>query len=143
MNNVARSVRAFKEAMVALGMWNNVMLFTASDFNRTLTPNKSDLTGGSDHAWGGHSIVTGGAVKGRQILGQFPDLTVNGGMDVSGNRGRWIPTTSVDQKAALIAKWFGVPEGQLLSVFPNLLRFMPDLSTSTLANRNLDFINFG
>jgi uncharacterized protein (DUF1501 family) len=143
VNNLSRSIRAFRDAMVSLGMWNNVMLFTASDFNRTFTPNKNDATGGSDHAWGGHSIVTGGAVKGRQILGQFPDLTVNGGIDCTGNRGRWIPTTSVDQKAALIARWFGVPEGQLTAVFPNLLRFMPDLSSSTLVNRNLDFIKSG
>ena len=143
VNNLSRSIRAFRDAMVSIGMWNNVMLFSASDFNRTLTPNKNDATGGSDHAWGGHSLVCGGAVKGRQILGQFPDLTVNGGIDCTGNRGRWIPSTSVDQKAALIAKWFGVSDSQLTSVFPNLLRFMPDLSTSTLQARNLDFINFG
>ena len=143
INNLSRSIRAFRDAMVSIGMWNNVMLFSASDFNRTLTPNKNDATGGSDHAWGGHSLVCGGAVKGKQILGQFPDLTVNGGIDCTGNRGRWIPTTSVDQKAALIAKWFGVSDSQLTSVFPNLLRFMPDLSTSTLQARNLDFINFG
>lgn len=143
INNLSRSIRAFRDAMVSIGMWNNVMLFSASDFNRTLTPNKNDATGGSDHAWGGHSLVCGGAVKGKQILGQFPDLTVNGGIDCTGNRGRWIPTTAVDQKAALIAKWFGVSDSQLTSVFPNLLRFMPDLSTTTLQNRNLDFINFG
>lgn len=143
VNNLSRSIRAFRDAMVSLGMWNNVMLFTASDFNRTFTPNKNDATGGSDHAWGGHSIVCGGAVKGRQILGRFPDLTVNGGMDCTGNRGRWIPTTSVDQKVALIAKWFGVSDSQLSAVVPNLNRFMPDLSTTTLQNQNLDFINFG
>lgn len=143
VNNLSRSIRAFRDAMVSLGMWNNVMLFTASDFNRTFTPNKNDATGGSDHAWGGHSIVCGGAVKGRQILGQFPDLTVNGGMDCTGNRGRWIPSTSVDQKVALISKWFGVSEGQLSAVVPNLNRFMPDLSQTTLQNKNLDFINFG
>jgi uncharacterized protein (DUF1501 family) len=143
INNLSRSIRAFRDAMVSLGMWNNVMLFTASDFNRTFTPNKNDATGGSDHAWGGHSLVCGGAVKGRQILGQFPDLTVNGGIDCTGNRGRWIPTTAVDQKVALIAKWFGVPESRLTEVVPNLLRFMPDLSNTTLQQRNLDFINFG
>ncbi|GEP44643.1 DUF1501 domain-containing protein [Brevifollis gellanilyticus] len=143
VNNLSRSIRAFRDAMVSLGMWNNVMLFTASDFNRTFTPNKNDATGGSDHAWGGHSLVCGGAVKGRQILGQFPDLTVNGGIDCTGNRGRWIPTTAVDQKVALISKWFGVPESRLTEVVPNFLRFMPDLSTTTLQQRNLDFINFG
>jgi len=143
INNLSRSVRAFRDAMVSLGMWNSVMLFSASDFCRTLTPNKNDATGGSDHAWGGHSFVCGGAVKGKQILGQFPDLTVNGGMDCTGNRGRWIPSTAVDQKAALIAKWFGVSDSQLTSVFPNLTRFMPNLDQSTLQARNVDFINFG
>lgn len=144
MNNVSRSVRAFKDAMVALGMWNNVMLFTASDFNRTFTPNKSDATGGSDHAWGGHAFVCGGAVRGRRIYGQFPDLTVNGGMDCTGNRGRWIPSTSVDQMASLIARWFGVSDAQLPQVFPNLPRFFPtmDFSSSVLENYNLNFINF-
>jgi len=142
INNVSRSVRAFKDAMVALGMWDSVMLFSASDFNRTFTPNKNDATGGSDHAWGGHSFVAGGAVKGGKIFGQFPDLTVNGGIDCTGNRGRWIPTTSVDQKAALIAKWFGVSDSLLPSVFPNFTRFMPDVSTATLQARNLDFIDF-
>jgi uncharacterized protein (DUF1501 family) len=142
INNLSRSIKAFSDAMKAQGMWDNVMLFTASDFNRTFTPNKSDATGGSDHAWGGTSIVAGGAVKGGQILGTFPDLTVNGGIDCTGNRGRWIPTTAVDQKAALIGKWFGLTDTQISQVFPNLTRFMPDLSNSTLVNRNLDFINF-
>lgn len=143
VNNLSRSIKAFSDAMKALGMWDKVMLFTASDFNRTFTPNKNDATGGSDHAWGGHSLVTGGAVKGRQILGTFPDLTVNGGIDCTGNRGRWIPTTAVDQKAAMIAKWFGVAENQLPIVFPNIFRFQPDFSVGTLQNRNLDFIDFG
>jgi len=120
------------------------MLFTASDFNRTFTPNKSDATGGSDHAWGGHAFVCGGAVRGRRIYGQFPDLTVNGGMDCTGNRGRWIPSTSVDQMASLIARCFGVSDAQLPQVFPNLPRFFPtmDFSSSVLENYNLNFINF-
>lgn len=142
VNNLSRSIKAFSDAMKALGMWDKVMLFSASDFNRTFTPNKNDATGGSDHAWGGHSLVCGGAVKGGQILGTFPDLTVNGGIDCTGNRGRWIPTTSVDQKAALIGKWFGLTDSQVSSVFPNLTRFMPDLSQATLTAKNLDFIDF-
>jgi uncharacterized protein (DUF1501 family) len=139
---MSRAIRAFKDAMVQIGMWNNVMLFSASDFNRTFTPNKSDNSAGSDHGWGGHMFVAGGAVKGGQICGKFPNLTVNGGIDCTGNRGRWIPTTAVDQKAALIGKWFGLTDTQISQVFPNLTRFMPDLSNSTLVNRNLDFINF-
>jgi uncharacterized protein (DUF1501 family) len=142
INNLSRSIKAFSDAMKAIGMWDKVMMFTASDFNRTFTPNKSDQTGGSDHAWGGTSIVAGGAVKGGRIFGQFPDLTVNGGIDCTGNRGRWIPTTAVDQKAAMIGKWFGLSDSQVTTVFPNILRFQPDFSNSTLIAKNLDFIDF-
>lgn len=142
INNLSRSIKAFSDAMKALGMWDKVMLFTASDFNRTFTPNKNDATGGSDHAWGGTSIVAGGAVKGGRIYGTFPDLTVNGGIDCTGNRGRWIPTTAVDQKAAMIGKWFGLSDAQVAQVFPNLTRFQPDLSQSTLQAKNIDFVDF-
>jgi uncharacterized protein (DUF1501 family) len=143
MNNLSRSIRAFADCMKALGMWDKVMMFTASDFNRTFTPNKSDATGGSDHGWGGTSILAGGAVNGGKVYGRYPDLTVNGGIDCSGSRGRWIPSTAVDQKAALIGKWFGLSDAQVAQVFPNLTRFQPDLDLATLQARNLDMINFG
>jgi len=124
------AVKAFHDAMVELGVQNEVTLFTSSDFNRTLTPNKTDATGGSDHAWGGHALVVGGAVNGNDIYGDLPSLTLGGPSDVdSGNsRGRYIPTTSVDEYAATLAKWFGVGSTQLATVFPNLHRFAnPDL----------------
>ncbi len=143
INQLSRGLRAFYDAMNALGMWNNVIAFTASDFNRTFNPNKNDSTGGSDHAWGGHSFIMGGAVKGRNIYGRFPDCTKNGGIDATGSSGRWIPSTSVDQYAALIAKWFGVSDGQLGNVFPNLGRFMPNgIGTSELVAKNLDIIDY-
>ena len=142
VNQMSRSIRAFKDAMQTIGMWNNTLLFSASDFTRTFTPNKNDATGGSDHGWGGHMFVAGGAVKGKQIFGRFPDLTVNGGIDCTGNRGRWIPTTSTDQVFASIAKWFGCSDPQISTVLPNFARFQPDLSTGTLTARNLDFLNF-
>lgn len=143
INQAARAIRAFKDSLDSLGMWDNVMMFSASDFNRTFTPNKNDATGGSDHGWGGHSWVAGGAVKGRNIYGRFPDLTINGGIDCTGNRGRWIPSTSTDQFYAPIAKWFGCSDSQISQILPNFTRFQPDLNPVTLANRNLDFINFG
>jgi uncharacterized protein (DUF1501 family) len=142
VNQMSRAIRAFKDAMTALGDWNKVLLFSASDFNRTFTPNKNDNTGGSDHAWGGHMFVAGGGVKGGKVCGTFPDLTVNGGIDVQGNRGRWIPSTSTDQVFASIAKWFGVSDGDITTILPNFTRFQSDLSPATLTAKNLDFVNF-
>lgn len=141
VNQMARAIRAFKDAMIELGMWDQVLMFSASDFNRTFTPNKNDATGGSDHAWGTHTFVAGGAVNGHKIYGRFPDLTVNGGIDCTGNRGRWIPSTATDQVYASIAKWFGCSDSQIDSVLPNFKRFQPDLSSGTLTSRNLDFLN--
>ncbi len=143
VNQLSRGVRAFKDAMDAIGMWDKVLMFSASDFNRTMIANKSDASAGSDHAWGGHAFLAGGAVKGRRIYGRFPDLTRGGGIDCLGSSGRWIPTTSVDQFAAIISKWFGVADNQLGTVFPNLGRFMPNgIGTSELAARNLDMIDY-
>lgn len=83
-----------------------------------MQPNAST---GTDHAWGGHQIVTGGAVK-SGVYGVFPQLVLNGSDD-SGNRGNWILTTSLDQYGATLAKWFGVPASAMGTVFPNLANF--------------------
>lgn len=96
---------------------NQVTSFTVSDFTRTFPCNGF----GSDHGWGGHHLVCGGAVKGGATYGKFPTLAVNGPDDT--NTGRWIPTTSVDQYAATLASWFGVDSANLDTVFPNLGRF--------------------
>lgn len=133
------AMKGFRDALVAEGLWDKTLAFTASDFTRTFTPNKTDATGGSDHGWGGHMMVMGGAVNGKRIFGQYPNLTVNGGMDVQGNRGRWIPTTSVDQYGAAIAKWFGVPDDKLATIFPNLSRFNDPFNPAT----KLQFLNSG
>jgi uncharacterized protein (DUF1501 family) len=87
-------------------------------------------------------FVAGGAVKGGQICGKFPNLTVNGGIDCTGNRGRWIPSTSTDQVFASISKWFGCSDSQIQTVLPNFTRFQTDLSNGTLISKNLDFINY-
>ncbi|MDZ4288315.1 MAG: DUF1501 domain-containing protein [Prosthecobacter sp.] len=111
------AVTAFYRTLEALSLQNNVTLFTASDFGRTLTSNGE----GSDHAWGGNHTVVGGAVQGGRIYGQYPSLYEDNPLDVG--RGRLIPTTSVDAYFAELALWLGVPKSSLPLVIPNIGRF--------------------
>jgi uncharacterized protein (DUF1501 family) len=113
------AMAAFYNAMQELGMADNVTAFTESDFSRTFQPTSGD---GSDHAWGSHHMVLGGAVKGGQIYGAFPTFEL-GGPDDTDTRGRWIPTTSVDQYGATLCSWFGIPDSALTTVFPNFANF--------------------
>lgn len=120
---VSQAVSAFHAATVELGLADKVTLFTASDFGRTMPANQNR---GSDHGWGNHQLVVGGAVRGGNLYGTFPSLAIDGVDDAGG--GRWIPTSSTDQYAATIARWFGVTGADLAAVFPNLGRFAtPDL----------------
>ena len=114
---LSRTLYGFQRAMEILGLSNNVTCFTASDFGRTFPSNGQ----GSDHGWGSHHVVVGGAVNGRKTFGTWPTLTVNGPDDTS--TGRWIPTTSVEQYCASFATWFGVENADLATIFPNLGRF--------------------
>ena len=113
------AVKAFYDSMVAIGENTNVTSFTLSDFSRTLKPNTNN---GSDHAWGSHQFIIGGAVRGRLFYGTPPSLILNG-PDDAGSEGRWIPTTAVDQYAATLATWFGASPTGLATVLPNLSRF--------------------
>jgi uncharacterized protein (DUF1501 family) len=115
------ALAAFQSAMAAIGAASNVTTFTLSDFSRTLQANTG---GGTDHAWGSHHLVIGGAVRGGQLYGTMPTLALGGPDDV-GSEGRWIPTVAVDQYAATLASWFGADATALATVLPNLAAFSP------------------
>ena len=117
LNEVSEAVFAFTRAMEQIGRGNQVTAFTASDFGRTFPTNGQ----GSDHGWGSHHFIVGGAVAGRKTYGTFPVLQVNGPDDTS--TGRWIPRTAVDQYSATLAKWFGVSDSDMATVFPNIDHF--------------------
>ena len=91
--------------------------FTQSDFGRTLTSNGD----GTDHAWGGNQVIVGGAVQGRELYGSYPLLEIGGAEDIGG--GRMIPSTSADQYAATLARWFGIDDVDLDIVAPNIDNF--------------------
>lgn len=117
LGGVSDAMAAFYSATVDIGVADSVTAFTQSDFGRTLTSNGD----GTDHAWAGNQLVLGGAVSGRDIYGTFPVLEIGGADDVGG--GRMIPSTSADQYAATLAKWFGIPDVDLDTVAPNLSNF--------------------
>jgi len=119
LSDVSKSMSSFYQATQELGVANQVTTFSLSEFSRTLEPGSS---GGSDHAWGAHQLILGGAVKGNAIYGTFPTLALGGPNDADQN-GRWIPTTALDQYAATLATWFGVSAANLPSIFPNLVNF--------------------
>jgi uncharacterized protein (DUF1501 family) len=114
---LASAIDAFQKAMVELNAAQKVTLFTASDFGRTLVINGD----GTDHGWGGHHFVVGGAVKGRQVVGAYPDLA--SGVSTDAGNGRLIPTTAVEQYAATLALWMGVAPTDLALILPNLGNF--------------------
>ncbi len=124
---ISPAVAAFYQATQELGVASDVTSFTMSDFSRTFQPNSNT---GSDHAWGSHHFVLGGAVKGGKMYGTFPTLAL-GGPDDSGSNGRWVPSTASVQYAATLAQWFGVSAAQLPAIFPNI---------GTFSTANLGFV---
>ncbi|MDF7824261.1 DUF1501 domain-containing protein [Pontiellaceae bacterium B12227] len=120
---VNEAITDFWNKLVELGIQNDVVLFTATDFGRTLTSNGR----GSDHAWGGNAFVIGGDVAGGKIYGEYPVLASGGPLDVG--RARLLPTTSIDEYCAEMASWFGVPPAELSTVFPNIGNFLDPFST--------------
>ena len=133
MARLGHAMRYFDTTLGAIGARNQVTAFTASDFGRTFTSNGD----GTDHGWGSHHLVMGGAVRGGDFYGNFPALTLkntnNNNFDGSPNQldnGKLLPEVAVDQFGATLGKWFGATDTQLLDVFPNLANF---------SNRNLGF----
>ncbi|MEO0881994.1 MAG: DUF1501 domain-containing protein [Pseudomonadota bacterium] len=123
---VSQAINAFRDAMVERGLWNDVTLFTASDFGRTTIDNGD----GTDHGWGGHHFVLGGSVTGGRILGDIPTPNVLSA-NYTPTSGRLIPSVSVEQYAATLGSWFGLNDDELNAALPNLSRFQ---------NANLGFV---
>lgn len=115
---LSNALGELNDALGQLGLQNNVTTFTISDFARTLTSNGN----GSDHAWGGNNMIMGGAVNGGRIIGNYPDFDLNNPLNVD-ERGRFIPTTSVDKFYADLATWFGVSNNDLSYILPNIGNF--------------------
>jgi uncharacterized protein (DUF1501 family) len=118
LGEISDAVTAFYLATEELAVADKVTTFSASDFGRTFTSNGR----GSDHGWGSHHFVVGGAVQGGKLFGTFPEHVVGGNND-SGNQGNWIPTTSTEAYAATLGRWFGANETTLDTVFPRLINF--------------------
>lgn len=140
---LSQAMRAFYDEMGAQGIADKVTQFTLSDFGRTMNPAGTGYGVGSDHAWGNHMFVLGGAVMGGNFYGStradgtgnyFPTLTLGGPDDIDTGypRGRWLPTTSVEQYAATLGRWFGLTDSDLPFVFQNIGNF---------PNNNLGFMN--
>ena len=113
-----KAIEIFWTAIQSMGLQNNVVLYTASDFGRTLTSNGS----GSDHAWGGNHFIISGSANGGEIYGKYPDLALDNSSTDLG-RGRILPTTSVDAYMAELANWYGVPQSEISTVIPNINNF--------------------
>ncbi len=147
MARIDHAIDYFNTALINLpggDMSSNVTLFTASEFGRTFTSNGD----GTDHGWGAHHFVVGGAVKGGDIYGPFPQTGINGAATTSGTfinpldtgSGSTIPQISVDQYAATLAKWFGLTSVEINSIFPNLVNFT---TTTTVYGEDVGFMNPG
>ena len=116
---VNNAVDAFYSWLVQLGVQNDVTLFTASDFGRTLTSNGD----GSDHGWGSHHFVLGGSVVGREVYGTFSPTVFGSGVDIG--QGNLLPGIAVDQYAATFARWLGISDTDMPLVLPNTVNFSP------------------
>ncbi len=123
LTQLSAALNAFYAATVELGVAQQVTTFTQADFGRTFQPAGSGAaTVGSDHGWGNHQFIMGGSVLGGRFYGTFPTLAL-GGPDDTDTRGRWIPSTAIDQYAATLARWYGVADADIPTIFPFVGRF--------------------
>ncbi len=133
ISQTSQAMRCFYDEMVVQGLGDKVTQFTISDFGRTMNPAGAGVSVGSDHAWGNHQFIVGGGVSASDFYGinasngtPYPALVLDGPDDTDtgiGSRGRWIPTTSIEQYAATLARWFGLPDADLPAVFTNIGNF--------------------
>jgi uncharacterized protein (DUF1501 family) len=114
-----QGIGAFMQALAEMGLSNQVLLCTHSDFGRTMQANS---TGGTDHGWGNHQFLLGGGISGGQIFGSMPALDLGGSSDLT-DQGIWIPTTAVTQMTAGVGRWMGLSGSQISTVFPDLANF--------------------
>lgn len=128
---VSKALKEFDDAMLELGVGDDVTTFAISDFGRTLTSNGN----GTDHAWGGNVFAMGGSVKGGKIYGTYPDVALNTSLEIGG--GVLIPTLSTDEYFAELAKWFGVSNSDLTTIFPNLIKFYSPNATPPIGFMNI------
>ena len=125
LQQLSQAMNAFYSATVELGLAPNVTTFTLSDFGRTFSPSGSGVAAvGSDHGWGNHHFVMGASVIGGRLYGTYPTLALSGPDDTD-SRGRWIPTTAVEQYGATLANWYGLSASDFPAVFPLLSHFSP------------------
>lgn len=117
LTQLSEGLNAFYNATTELGVADKITTFTTSDFGRTLTSNGD----GTDHGWGSHQLIMGDAINGGDIYGALPELVIGGNNDAG--EGRIIPAISMDQYAATLASWYGVPAGNYATIFPNLHQF--------------------
>ena len=125
LSTLDTAIGAYQQALELLGLQNDVITFSSSDFGRTLRSNGH----GTDHAWGGNALVFGGKVDGGKIFGTYPDLTLDGPDDV-GRGGRLLPSTPVDLYFAELLRWFGVSADNMPYVLPNIANFWNPTSPS-------------
>jgi uncharacterized protein (DUF1501 family) len=119
LRDLDQAIGSFWQAMNELGLANQVLLFTISDFGRTY---QSNTSAGADHGWGNHQLVIGGGITGGRILGQMPSGEFGGSDDLTG-QGVWVPSTSTVQMAGGVANWIGITPAQSASIFPDLQKF--------------------